>query len=195
MERAQHFDIREYWDGAVVTLRSTNFFQKQILGKNKLPQVVDCEIQEIPTKSSNPKGIFHICKNKGISIFVNQETELIEYVTLYNEQVEAYSKYPYMLPYKLTWDKFNTDVVKRLGDTKNKGGGSIPIWITYEHLGIGFTFQNNDWADCQNPMTMITLFAKTKVQEECSLCLNNIKERRKSTEKYECACGLLFCSN
>ena len=148
MEKAQHFDIREYLDGAVVTLRSTNFFQRQVLGKNKLPQIVDCEIQEIPTKSSNPKGTFFICKNKGISIFVNQETDLIEYVTLYNEQVEAYSKYPYTLPFKLTWEKYNTDVVKRLGDTKNKGGGSIPIWITYEHLGIGFTFQNNDWADC-----------------------------------------------
>jgi hypothetical protein len=41
----------------------------------------------------------------------------------------------------------NQDIVRRFGDTKEKGGGSVPVWLSYEHLGIGFTFLNKNWED------------------------------------------------
>ena len=44
----------------------------------------------------------------------------------------------------------NTDIVRRFGDSKDKGGGSIPIWINYENFGIQFTFQSKDWNDTCN---------------------------------------------
>ena len=33
------------------------------------------------------------------------------------------------------------------GDSKEKGGGSIPVWINYEHIGISFNFLNKNWND------------------------------------------------
>jgi hypothetical protein len=52
--------------------------------------------------------------------------------------------------------------VRCFGDTKDKGGGSEPIWLKYEHLGIQVTFVNKDWADAENPISIIKFFKKTK---------------------------------
>ena len=41
----------------------------------------------------------------------------------------------------------NQDVVKKFGDTKDKGGGTLPIWVRYEHIGIEFQFVGKDWND------------------------------------------------
>ena len=49
--------------------------------------------------------------------------------------------------------------MRRFGDTKEKGGGSIPVWISYEHLGISFNFLSKNWSDDQNPITDITVFS------------------------------------
>lgn len=55
----------------------------------------------------------------------------------------------------------NQEVVKRFGDTKDKGGGTIPIWVRYEHLGIEIGFKNRDWNDTANPIDHIKIFPKT----------------------------------
>ena len=60
------------------------------------------------------------------------------------------------------------------GDTKDKGGGSLPIWIRYDHLGLEFSFEFKDWSDPQNPINHIKIFKPTKSQTECTLCLKDL---------------------
>jgi len=87
----------------------------------------------------------------------------------------------------------NEEVVKRFGDTKDKGGGSIPIWVKYEHLGIEVQFRGKDWNDAANPIEHIKLFKKTKEQTECSLCLKSLFGIQQ-THKCD-RCSLQFCSD
>lgn len=47
------------------------------------------------------------------------------------------------------------------GDTKHKGGGSLPIWVRYDHIGIEFTFLSKDWTDAANPIVHIKVFPKS----------------------------------
>ena len=87
----------------------------------------------------------------------------------------------------------NEAVVKKFGDTKDKGGGTIPIWVRYEHLGVEVQFKEKDWSDAANPIDHIKLFKKTKEQSECSLCLKSLL----STQTMVCptGCSLRFCSD
>lgn len=96
----------------------------------------ECEWSYIEAKTGNPKGIFHNCKEKGISAFTPEGSNIIEFITLYNQSIDKFSIYPYEIPYKITMDMKNVDIVKRFGDSKEKGGGSIPIWLNYENFGI-----------------------------------------------------------
>ncbi len=114
------------------------------------------------TKSGNPKGTFHNCKERGISAFVPDGTDTIDFITVYNENIDKFSRCPFKLPYGLTFDQKNQDVVRKFGDSKEKGGGSIPIWLNYEHLGLSFQFLSKDWADAYNPITHITIFRGKK---------------------------------
>lgn len=68
----------------------------------------------------------------------------------------------------------NQDIVKKFGDTKDKGGGTVPIWIRYEHIGVEFQFVGTNWSDIQNPIEHIKLFSPTKQQTECTLCLKSL---------------------
>jgi len=95
----------------------------------------------------------------------------VEFVVLFNEQADRYKAFPYKLPYKLTFKFKSEDIVKRFGDTKDKGGGSVPIWVKYEHLGVEVQFQGKDWNDAANPIDHLKLFKRTRDQTECSLCL------------------------
>ena len=83
-------------------------------------------------------------------------------MTLYNKEIDGYRQCDLKLPNNLNWDLRNQDIVRRFGDSIQKGGGAIPVWITYEHLGIGFTFLNSSWEDSANPITHITLFSRSK---------------------------------
>lgn len=54
----------------------------------------------------------------------------------------------------------NQDIVRKFGDSNQKGGGKVPVWIAYEQIGLQVNFQNKDWADAANPLTHISLFEK-----------------------------------
>ena len=116
----------------------------------------------------------------------------VDFVVLFNEQADRYKAFPYKLPYKLTFKLRSEDVVKRFGDTKDKGGGSVPIWVKYEHLGVEVQFRGKDWNDAANPIDHIKFFKATKDQTECSLCLKPLL----GTQKLPClyGCSLRFCS-
>jgi len=84
---------------------------------------------------------------------------ILEAIYLYNS-VKPYSQYTKELPYKLNFSLVNTDIVQYFGDSKSKGGGNYPIWISYDHLGIEVHFLNMVWADNKNPITFFCLFDK-----------------------------------
>ena len=71
-----------------------------------------------------------------------------------------------------------------LGDTKNKGGGTIPIWIDYRQAGLTLTFQSKDWNDTENPLVIVTIYkpgtieegVEEEAEETCSLCTKKLTE-------------------
>ena len=82
------------------------------------------------------------------------------------------------------------------GDTKHKGGGSLPIWVRYDHIGIEFGFQGNNWADTANPIVCIKVFPKAlEGQTECSLCLKSLKNIDEQKIAKCPGCDLSFCQN
>ncbi len=89
------------------------------------------------------------------------------------------------------------DVVRIFGDTKHKGGGSLPIWLRYDHIGMDFGFLFKDWADAANPIAYIKIFAKSdEPQTECTLCLKSFKSLDSNNFGHaRCeGCGLMFCN-
>ena len=125
----------------------------------------------------------------------------IEYIDVFNKLEHASgslklftSKYPHYLPFCLNFEMVNSQIVKKFGDTKHKGGGNLPIWIRYEHLGLEFGFLNKDWNDNNNPIVYIKVFKRAEEQTECTLCLKNLKALELSKLPICEKCGLAYCS-
>lgn len=158
------FNILQCLGSSIQDLKAQTAFVK-VFKESKTNKTITkpCEFNEIVTKTGHPKGTFHNCKEKGISAFTPEGSDIIDFITLYNESVETFSRCPFKIPFGLTFDHKNQDVVRRFGDSKEKGGGSIPIWVNYEHLGLQFSFQNKDWSDAQNPITHIMIFGSKKL--------------------------------
>ena len=81
-------------------------------------------------------------------------------------------------------------MVRRFGDTKDKGGGSVQIWVKYESIGLEFTFEGKDWNDVANPINNIKIFTPTKQQTECTLCLKDLRLLDRSRISKCGGCGL-----
>lgn len=85
----------------------------------------------------------------------------------------------------------NKNIVEIFGDTPNKKGGSCPIWLCYENLGIELNFLNSSWSDTSNPIIFICIFKPNEEKFNCNLCLKEIKEKFPCKNK----CGKVFyCS-
>jgi hypothetical protein len=86
----------------------------------------------------------------------------IEYIDVFSSKSENFDPFLYKLPFNLSFEKHkNMEVVRIFGDTKHKGGGSLPIWLRYDHIGMEFGFLFKDWADTANPIAYIKVFTKT----------------------------------
>ena len=104
------------------------------------------------------------------------KNNLLESIILYNQSIHGYKQFNQQLPYNLSWNFKNLDIVSKFGDSKIKGGGKgSNIWIAYEEHGIEFNFLNKLWDDIENPIIFITLF-KPKKNNTCSVCLNEINQ-------------------
>ena len=130
------FNVMDYLGKSLNELKGNKVMKKQVKDDKGKLVTVACEFSEIVTKTGNPKGTFHNCKERGLSVFTLENSDLVEFVTLYNESVDKFQKYQYKLPYGLSLEVKNQEIVRKFGDSKEKGGGSIPIWINFEHLGI-----------------------------------------------------------
>lgn len=96
---------------------------------------------------------------------------------LYNENIHGYKQFKGKLPYNLKWTYVNKNIVEFFGDTKSKGGGTIPIWLAYDKLGLMITFLGKLWNDTENPITHMQIYKKNIEEEEfCSTCLKPVKD-------------------
>jgi hypothetical protein len=116
------------------------------------------------------------------------KNDLLECVFLYNQGVENYNKFSFNLPYKLVWSYTNKTIVEIFGDTKVKQGGNVPLWLSYPHLGIEFTFLGKSWSDINNPIIFITLFNKEIDNSKfiCCVCLKEVKDNKPNTCPNDC---------
>lgn len=100
--------------------------------------------------------------------------KVLDCIFLYREGYQGFKQFKGEIPYKISWDYKNKNIVEYLGDTKIKQGGNVQVWLSYPHLGIEFTFLGKSWSDLENPIVMINIFKKENKEIFCSVCLNNI---------------------
>eukprot|EP00742_Colponemidia_sp_Colp-10_P011237 GILJ01012460.1.p1 GENE.GILJ01012460.1~~GILJ01012460.1.p1 ORF type:complete len:247 (-),score=15.86 GILJ01012460.1:155-895(-) len=95
--------------------------------------------------------------NRGVS-FCFQHGRL-ESIIFYNHNVDKFHKFEGHLPHDLSLDDTNVQVVTKLGEPSDKGGGVLPVWIAYEVLGVQIDFISRSWEDQNNPISHITIFS------------------------------------
>jgi hypothetical protein len=101
-------------------------------------------------------------------------------------------KYKGCLPDSLSWNITNQHIISIYGDTPKKGGGTIPVWLAYDNLGLQFEFLGKNWKDDSNPLMLIMVYKRSECW--CNLLTS------KDISKYDGACSvclkkpcILFC--
>eukprot|EP01135_Chromosphaera_perkinsii_P004601 Nk52_evm1s291 gene=Nk52_evmTU1s291 len=94
------------------------------------------------------------------------EENRLDAIHMYNEGFDEYEQYKGALPYHLDWQDVNANVVRKFGEPSDKGGGRIPVWISYDNKGLQVDFKSIDWNDVNNPMTCITIFDPKSQNED-----------------------------
>jgi hypothetical protein len=119
---------------------------------------------------------------------------ILQQIFFYNQGIQNYQQYKGLLPYNLNFQMKNKNIVEYLGDTTKKGGGTHPIWLSYDHLGFEVTFLGKVWTDTENPITHICIFNKEQNISQsyyCSVCLKLITDNN-----FKCKCELVkYCSS
>jgi hypothetical protein len=152
-------------------IEEINFFD--LLGKNITDTTIQTIIKDHPNyKVKEIKNFEYVNFNENGMCLCFQE-KVLQYVYLYNDNIEGYKQYKGKIPYNVSWDLRNKQIVEKFGDTKSKGGGSVPIWLAYKRLGVEFTFLGKIWEDLENPIIHICIFIPED-NNECSVCLSEI---------------------
>ncbi|EPZ31240.1 hypothetical protein ROZALSC1DRAFT_31441 [Rozella allomycis CSF55] len=64
-----------------------------------------------------------------------------------------------ILPFNLSPKMTIKDVVQLVGEPDKKGGSRmVPIWISYEDMGLQLDFVGSNWEDPNNPLSFVTIF-------------------------------------
>ena len=114
----------------------------------------------------------------GLAIEVSNESKRIEAITCYankNSTKQFTSEFTGSLPFDLRMDMDNRQIVTKFGEPDKKGGGSIPIWISYESeksgrsiparnsrgqlIKVQIDFLHKEWECVPNPVAHYTFFA------------------------------------
>jgi len=90
----------------------------------------------------------------------DSDFDLLDCIFLYNEGVNGFKKYTGVMPQEISWDMNNAKVVSKLGEPSKKPprGGTIPIFVDYENLGLQIDFKTISYEDRDNPLTCICLY-------------------------------------
>jgi hypothetical protein len=116
---------------------------------------------------------------------------LFSCVFLYSNKDKKFKQFPGRLPFSLNFDMNNSDIVGFLGEPNKKvGGGSTPISLSYERIGVEFTLLSPSWDFPDNKINFICLFPPLRGEDQmiCSLC-------KKPSKSFCGQCGLVwYCS-
>lgn len=94
-------------------------------------------------------------------------------VYLYADYNRKFKKYKGFIPYNLTLNLNNEEIVSKLGEPNQKTGGkTIPIAIAYDNLGLEITFITNNWNDYKSPISFICIYAPENNPKKsiCGVC-------------------------
>ncbi len=159
------------------------------------------EIQEILNTSSDSKFEHKVFKDSegqhdyffsySLGVSLSFKNEVFSSIFLYGKYDKKFKPFSGKLPYFFTLEFTNSDVVAFLGEPNRKSGGrTVPISISYERLGIEFSFMLPIWDISDNRIGMVCLFPKSIEKEHkiCGLCA-------KQAESNCSQCKLaLYCS-
>jgi hypothetical protein len=128
--------------------------------------------QKFETKSFKDNDAtheYHFSYTLGLSLSFRDS--IFVSVFLYGKFDKKFKKFEGALPYHLTFDMNNVDLVSFLGEPNKKTAGrTVPITLTYERLGIEFTFMSPVWDLVDNKIGFICLFPKEKSNPENTIC-------------------------
>jgi len=83
---------------------------------------------------------YHNFKNAGISLCILQENGItkVDSIYVYNSGVDGFAQYKGNLPFDLSFDMTNADVVNKLGEPEGKPpkGNVISMFVDYKKTGI-----------------------------------------------------------
>jgi len=121
---------------------------------NQMSQWGLCEKKEFPDV------LYMNFKSVGISLCFTKKDQIVDSVFVYNTGVDGFSKYEGTLPYSLSFNMTNSDVVKLLGepDGKPPRDNIIPMFIDYKSLGLQIDFKTKSYSDNKNPITSICVY-------------------------------------
>ena len=88
-------------------------------------------------------------------------------------KIKKFKRFEGNLPYNVNLTMTNQAVFSKFGEPNQKTGGKmVPIAISYDNLGIEFTFITNNWNDYQSPISFICLFEPENNPEKfiCAIC-------------------------
>ena len=107
-----------------------NFDPFIIIGKNISDEIFSNIKNNFTVKNYKDKEnntfIYLSSLNDGISFCF--KNNILDSIFYYNDNIQKYSKYKGKLPYNLSFEEKNVNIVEYLGDTKKKGGGKYPIF-------------------------------------------------------------------
>jgi MYND finger len=80
------------------------------------------------------------------------DADVLKYITFFPSYIDP-------LPYGLTWQQTNSNIVLRLGEPDKKvSSKALGIEISYIDMGISLEFLNYEWEDTKNILKSIILF-------------------------------------
>jgi len=161
------------------------------------------EFQEIITQQpgkkfehkvfKDPSGTHEYYFNYDLGLSLSFNNGIFSSIFIYGKFDKKFTAFTGKLPYFLNFDMNNADIVSFLGEpNKKQGGRTVPISLTYERLGIEFTFISPIWDITDNKLNFICLFPKNTSKDDgvviCALC-------RKSASSFCSQCKTVaYCS-
>jgi hypothetical protein len=122
-------------------------------------------------KDQNNCYEYYFSYKHGLSFSFNNS--IFSSVFLYGKADKRFSCYQGSIPYCLSFDMNNSEIVGFLGEPKKKsGGGTVPISLSYERLGIDITFLSPVWSLLDNKIGFICCFFPKKEEKNviCGVC-------------------------
>lgn len=129
----------------------------------------DLETKTFPKTQSQPSATYISAQKFGIQLVVTDET--LKYVYLYGFNHKKFRPYEGKLPYGIDFSRNLKSVIEQFGEPNEKGGGRMmPVWVSYDHLGMEIQFQGSQFQDPKNPISHISIFPECNQDPKSVLC-------------------------